>query len=71
MLLRDVQYVLRLDDLNEDDSLSDLLDARRYALGVVLRPIEHLQLKMPYEITDEESSEFDNNALLLEGSVDW
>lgn len=69
--LRDVVYVLRFDTLDEDDSAHDLLDAKRWALGVVLRPYDHLRLKLQYEITDEDSDEFDNNAFLFEGSVDW
>ncbi|MFQ5514702.1 MAG: hypothetical protein ACE5FG_09705 [Myxococcota bacterium] len=71
LLLHDVQYVTRFDVLDEDDSLLDLLDARRLALGLVIRPMDHLRLKLQYEITDEDTREFDNNAFLLEGSVDW
>lgn len=67
----DLQWVARIDDLDEDDSVRDLLDARRYSAGLVLRPLDHLRLKLQYEVTDEDPSEFDNNAVLLEGSVDW
>jgi hypothetical protein len=70
-LLDELSYVLRYDQLDEDDSVTDLLDARRVALGVMLVPMPHFRMKLQYEITDEEDEEFDNNALLLEGSVDW
>jgi hypothetical protein len=71
LLTRDLQYVLRYDDLDEDDSLRDLLDVQRIAAGVVVRPFDHFRLKLQYEISDEAAREFDNNAVLLEGSLDW
>jgi hypothetical protein len=70
-LFRDVEYVLRYDVLDEDDEVRDLFDARRIATGVVLRPFDRLRLKVQYEITDEDRDELDNNAVLLEGSVNW
>jgi hypothetical protein len=38
---------------------------------MVARPVEPLRLKLQYELADEDTDEFDNNAVLLEGSVDW
>jgi hypothetical protein len=70
-LLDELSYVLRYDVLDEDDSVSDLLDARRVSVGLMAVPVPHFRLKLQYELTDEDSEEFDNNALLLEGSVDW
>jgi hypothetical protein len=70
-LLDELTYVLRYDELDEDDSVSDLLDAKRISAGLMLVPIPHFRMKLQYEISDEDSDEFDNNALLLEGSVDW
>jgi hypothetical protein len=70
-LFRDVEYVLRYDVLDEDDDVRDLLDAHRVAAGIVLHPFDRLRLKLQYEITDEEGDEFDNNAVLLEGSVNF
>ncbi len=70
-LFRDIEYVLRYDVLDEDDEVRDLFDARRIATGVVLRPFDRLRLKVQYEVTDEDRDELDNNALLLEGSVNW
>jgi hypothetical protein len=70
-LLDELSYVLRYDQLDEDDSVTDLLDARRISFGLMAVPMPHFRLKVQYEITDEDSEEFDNNALLLEGSVDW
>jgi hypothetical protein len=70
-LLDELQYVLRYDWLDEDDSITDLLDAQRLSAGLVLVPMPHFRMKLQYEVTDERDEEFDNNALLLEGSVDW
>ncbi len=70
-VFRDLQYVLRYDVLDEDDHARDLLDVRRLALGLVARPFAPLRLKLQYELADEDTDEFDNNAFLLEGSVDW
>jgi hypothetical protein len=70
-LLDQLAYVLRYDVLDEDDTITDLLDARRLALGLMLVPRPHFRLKLQYEITDEKAREFDNNAFLLEGAVDW
>jgi len=71
LLTRDLQYVLRFDDLDEDDSQRDLLDVQRIAAGLVVRPYDHFRLKLQYEISDEAARELDNNAVLLEGSLDW
>lgn len=70
-VFRDLQYVARFDVLDEDDDVLDLLDVRRLALGMVARPFAPLRLKLQYELADEDTDEFDNNAVLLEGSVDW
>jgi hypothetical protein len=70
-LIDELTWVLRYDVLDEDDSVTDLLDARRISAGLMLVPLPHFRMKLQYEITDEDAEEFDNNALLLEGSVDW
>jgi len=70
-LLDELVWVLRYDVLDEDDTVTDLLDARRISAGLMLVPVPHFRMKLQYEITDEDADEFDNNAFLLEGSVDW
>ena len=69
--LRLAEYVVRFDDLDEDDRVRDLLDAHRLAVGLVLHPLEHFRLKFQYEFIDEQTDEFDNNAFLFEASVNW
>lgn len=69
--VRELEYVIRYDDLNEDDSISDLLDARRVSLGLVVHPMDHFRLKFQYELTDEDSDEIENNAFLFQAAVDW
>jgi hypothetical protein len=66
------QYVLRYDALDDDqDFLHSALDGQRVAAGIVLRPYEHLRLKVQYEVTDDEGGEVDNNGFLFQGAVDW
>ena len=70
-LLDELDYVLRYDVLDANDQVTDVLDARRIAAGMMLVPVPHFRLKLQYEITDEIGKELDNNAFLFEGSVDW
>jgi hypothetical protein len=68
---RELEYVIRYDALDEDDTVRDLLDARRVALGLVYHPFSYLRMKLQYELTDEDADEIDNNAFLFETSVNW
>lgn len=66
-----LEYVLRYDVIDDDQSLDESLDGQRIAAGIVLRPYEHFRLKAQYEIVDYESGDFDNNGFLFQGAVDW
>lgn len=66
-----LEYVLRYDVFDDDQSVQDVLNGQRFAAGIVFRPYEHFLLKAEYEIVDDESSEVDNNGFLFQGAVDW